>query len=109
MTPVAATQPDQITIRLADDHDAPALLTLAQLDSAPVPAEPAVLAEAGGEPRVALSLRDGHAVADPFFPSAHLVALLRMHATQLEDEHGRGTRRRRRMARAPALSPARAS
>ena len=103
-------RPEQITIRLVDSRDGPALHALAQLDSAPAPARPALLAETDGQPRAALSLRDGHAVADPFFPSAHLVDLLRMHATQLEEELARGSGRRRRwMAKVPALSPARAA
>jgi hypothetical protein len=109
MTTVAAVHAEQITIRLAAPDDAPALLTLAQLDSAGTPAEPVLLAEAGAEPRAALSLRDGQAIADPFFPTEHLLALLRMHAAQVAQEHGGGTRRRRRTSRAVALSPARAS
>lgn len=69
-----------ITIRPAYADDDAALARLAALDSAAPPPAPAILAEARGELRVAVSLRDGSVVADPFFPTSHLVKLLRMHA-----------------------------
>jgi hypothetical protein len=72
---------ESITIRsaYADDHQA--LWRLAALDSAErVPSEPLLLAEVDGELRAALSLVDGAAIADPFFPTLHLLALLRTHA-----------------------------
>jgi hypothetical protein len=63
----------------ADDYDA--LARLATLDSAAdVPHRPLLLAEVDGTLRAALSLRDGSSVADPFYPSARLLALLRAHA-----------------------------
>jgi hypothetical protein len=72
---------DSITIRpaYADDHTAVA--RLAALDSAErLPSAPLLLAEVDGEPRAALSLLDGSAVADPFFPTRHLLSLMRAHA-----------------------------
>ena len=70
----------QITIRpgYADDHQA--LARLAALDSAVIPAEPLLVAEMDGEMSAALSLRDGTSIADPFRPTADVVALLRAHA-----------------------------
>jgi hypothetical protein len=71
----------QIMIRpaYADDYDA--LARLAALDSADgVPPRPLLLAEVDGTLRAALSLRDGSAIADPFFPTARLVTVLRAHA-----------------------------
>ena len=70
-----------ITIRPADAGDELALVRLAMLDSAegPPPA-PRVIAEVDGELRAALSLRDGSAIADPFFATADILALLRVHA-----------------------------
>jgi hypothetical protein len=70
-----------ITIRPAYADDELALLRLAALDGAqgPPPA-PVVMAEVDGELRAALSLGDGSAIADPFFASADIVALLRAHA-----------------------------
>jgi hypothetical protein len=70
-----------ITIRPAYADDELALVRLAALDSAegPPPA-PRVVAEVDGELRAALSLRDGSAIADPFFATADIIALLRAHA-----------------------------
>jgi hypothetical protein len=86
----------QIMIRpgYADDYEA--LVHLAALDSADrVPARPLLLAEVDGELRAALSLSDGTAIADPFFPTAEIVALVRAHAA------GRAMPRRRRRRLAP--------
>lgn len=60
----------------APDEDAQ-LRRLADLDSAAPLHRPVLLALADGEPVAALSLSDGRAVADPFRPTAHVVALLR--------------------------------
>jgi hypothetical protein len=69
-----------ITIRRAYADDELALRRLAALDSAPVPLTPLLIAEVDGEPRAALSLSDGASVADPFFPTLHLLELLALHA-----------------------------
>lgn len=74
-----------ISIRAATSNDGPTLTRLAVLDSAPVPFGPVLLAEVDGEPRAALALRDGSVVADPFAPTADLVALLRVHAGAIAD------------------------
>jgi len=108
MRTVTATAHDRIVIRVAERDDADAVHRLAQLDSAAPLAGPALLAEAGGQARAALSLGDGRTVADPFFPTRHLVALLRVHARELEGRASSGARRGLRLRRrAPApLSPA---
>ena len=67
---------EAIQIRYATHHDA-ALLRLAALDDRRPPAGPVLLAMVGDEPRAAISTRDGSAVADPFYPSARLIAALR--------------------------------
>jgi hypothetical protein len=82
-----------ITIRSAYADDEAALLRLAALDSARVPEMPLLIAEVNGEPKVALSLRDGAAIADPFVPTRHLLDLLKLYAGAVVD----GAR-----ARAPA-------
>jgi hypothetical protein len=87
-----------ITIRPAYADDAQALTRLAVLDSAEVPAEPLLLAEADGELRAALSLADGSVIADPFAHTAQLVALLRKHAATVDS----GLPRRRRVAQVAA-------
>lgn len=81
-----------IALRPATPDDADAIARLAALDSAPVPSGPHLLAAVDGTPVAALSLTTGEAVADPFTPTAALVAMLRMRA-----EHLRG----------PARSPGR--
>jgi hypothetical protein len=71
----------EITIRPEYPDDEMALNRLAMLDSADVaPPRPLLLAEVDGELRVALSLRDGSAIADPFEPTSAILALLRSHA-----------------------------
>jgi hypothetical protein len=71
----------EITIRRAYADDQLPLLRLAALDSAPdVPAGPLLLAEIDGQLRVAMSLRDGAVIADPFSRTAEIVELLRIRA-----------------------------
>ena len=91
----------QIVLRpaYATDDDERSLHRLAALDSAPAaPAPPLLVAEVEGELKAALSLSDGCAIADPFYPSAGLVGLLRAHADQAgaRDLRPRAPRRRRR-------------
>lgn len=69
-----------ITIRPAYADDQLALIRLAALDSSEVPSAPLLLAEVDGELRAALSLDDGGSIADPFFPTLHLLSLMRSHA-----------------------------
>lgn len=72
-----------VTIRHAFPDDSLALLRLAALDSSEPPGQPALIAEVDGEPRAALSLRDGRVIADPFRRTQALVDLLRARAAQL--------------------------
>jgi hypothetical protein len=53
--------------------------TLAELDSAVVPAQPLLLAEVDGQLRVVVSIASLAAIADPFAPTADLVATMRAH------------------------------
>jgi hypothetical protein len=66
-----------ITIRPYLHHDRDRLEQLAALDERRVPPQPVVLVERRGRLVAALSERTGEAVADPFEPTAHLVAMLR--------------------------------
>lgn len=110
---MTATDQDQpIVIRVATAADYPALLRLAALDTAPAPTGRVLFAEVAGTPRAALSESDGHAVADPFSPSAELVALLRDHVERRRRRdrvHGgrrrAGDRRLRRLAAIGRSSP----
>ncbi|HTX32839.1 MAG TPA: hypothetical protein VMD09_15755 [Solirubrobacteraceae bacterium] len=72
-----------LTIRLASAHDVKALKCLADLDSARVPSGAILVAEADGQLRAALSLKNGAAIADPFHPTAAIVELLSARAEQL--------------------------
>ncbi len=53
---------------------------LAVLDDRRAPHGPALLAYVGGELRVAVGLRDGQVVADPFHRTDDIVELLRVEA-----------------------------
>ena len=87
-----------ITIRPAYADDQLALERLAALDSAKQPPpRPLLLAEFDGDLRVALSLRDGSAIADPFFPTAAVLQMLRAHV--------RANKRSRRSSLAAWLRP----
>jgi hypothetical protein len=68
-----------VTIRPAYPTDVRALHRLAGLDSSVVPAEPLLVAEVDGELRVAVSMSDGAAIADPFVPTVHVVQMVRDH------------------------------
>ena len=56
---------------------------LALLDSAACPRGRVLVAAVGGEPRAALPLDGGRAVADPFVRTAELIALLGIRLAQL--------------------------
>ena len=100
-----------LTIRWAVSTDAAALSRLAGLDSAPLPARaPMLLAEVGGNVRAALPLEGGPAIADPFQPTAELVAILEKRARQLAPSLSlrRAARRRRVLPGWRAVRSARA-
>jgi hypothetical protein len=66
-----------LVLRPATSVDSADLERLAALDSARPLEGDVLLAYAGGAVRAALSLDSGRVVADPFWPSAELVDLLR--------------------------------
>jgi hypothetical protein len=81
-------------IRPAYAEDARAVARLAALDSAErVPDGPMLLAEVDGELRAALAVNGATAIADPFFPTLEIVALLRAHAAAATQPRRRGRRR----------------
>jgi hypothetical protein len=67
-----------VTVRPYLPLDRRPLERLAALDDRRVPPQPVVVAEMGERLVAALSKRTGEAVADPFEPTAHLVAMLRV-------------------------------
>jgi hypothetical protein len=88
--PLPAAHP---TIRYAGPGDAAALKDLADLDSSRPPRGAVLVAEVDGALWAAVSLDDGHAVADPFRPTADLVFHMLQRARDLRRaEHGRSKR-----------------
>ena len=71
-----------IALRIAQPEDVYDVSRLAELDEAPLPAGPLMLAVVDGETVAALSLSDGRVVANPFVPTEKAVTLLRLNATQ---------------------------
>src|SRR4051812_12729678 len=76
-----------VVIRYARRDEADALATLAQLDSSRAPRGEVIVADVQGELWAAVSLDDGHAVANPFRPSGELTFRLSERAREL---HGAG-------------------
>jgi hypothetical protein len=72
-----------ITVRHAVSSDRSELDRLAALDSAKPPRGPALVAEADSRMLAALPLGSGRPIADPFEPTAEVVALLQLRAAQM--------------------------
>lgn len=72
-----------VVLRLATEADAERIRTLAELDSARVPAGEVLIAEVDGRLQAALPLDGGNPIADPFRRTAGLVTVLRVRADQL--------------------------
>jgi hypothetical protein len=100
------------TIRIATADDAEALRRLAALDSK-APLEGTVLVgEIAGRAAAAVSLTDDRAIGDPFIPTAHLLATLRLRAHALHAVEQTPSLRERLIAGLPIryrVSPARAA
>jgi hypothetical protein len=77
-----------ITVRSAVASDLSELARLAALDSATPPRGPALVAEADSRMLAALPLGSGRPIADPFEPTAEIVALLQLRAEQLSKDEG---------------------
>jgi len=90
----------RLTIRWATPDDAYALGRLAQVDSSRPPRGVVLLAEVGDELWAAISLDDGHLVADPFKLSGELAFDLAQRARRLKRAE------RGRMGRLPRVFPA---
>lgn len=76
--------PAGVTIRRLDAADSAEVMRLAQRDTAPVPDGALLGAEAEGRLLAAISTATGAVIADPFAPTAEIVEVLRLRATQLE-------------------------
>ena len=73
----------EVTIRWATPTDARRVQLLAELDEAPVPSSPVLLAFVGEELWVAASPGTGTMICDPFRPSAEVAALVLERGRQL--------------------------
>jgi hypothetical protein len=71
-------------IRLATDADAAALARLADLDGTPPLEGEVLVGELHGDPVAALSLSNDRSISDPFRPTAHLLATMRVRARGLQ-------------------------
>lgn len=78
--------PRTVTVRVAEESDAQAVMRLAALDSATAPDGPALVAEVDGHAVAALPLDGGRAVADPFRRSSALIEMLELHAAHLRGD-----------------------
>ena len=92
-------------IRQATGDDAEALAKLATLDSQSPLDGSVLIGETDGVPVVALSLTSGRAIADPFRPTAELVALLRRRSATLRGVQPSPSLRERLGLTAPRLRP----
>lgn len=92
-----------VTVRHAVETDARALARLASLDSARRLNGPALVAEADARVLAALPLGSGRPIADPFEPTAELVALLELRRDQLRARDGQRPRGPRRLLRMRAV------
>jgi hypothetical protein len=72
--------------RMAVPEDGPNVRRLAALDSQSPLSGPVLIGEIDGVPAAAVSLTSGRVVADPFRPTAELVASLRVRAAALTGE-----------------------
>jgi hypothetical protein len=79
-----------VVIRAARGSDGEALERLARLDSQRPPTGDVLLAEQDGD--LVAALAGDRAIADPFRPTADLVALLRVHAGRAPRPRTRGAR-----------------
>jgi hypothetical protein len=77
----------RVTVRRFAERDIDGVHRLAALDEKPVPTGGVLVAEQAGELVAALPLDGGDALADPFKPTADVVALLQLRAEQLRVEH----------------------
>ena len=81
--PQVAVGESTLVIRVATRFDESALRRLAALDSARPLSGTVLVAQSDGRIDAALSLDDGRAIADPFRPTTHLVASMRVRARGL--------------------------
>ena len=101
MSATAVLSPSSVVMRAARGSDGRTLARLAALDSKPAPRGDVLVAEVDGAIHAALRLDGGVVYADPFRPTADLVALLKLRAGEAKP-----ARARRGLAERLGLRPA---
>lgn len=83
----------RIDIRPAESGDSDQLEYLAQLEGAAIPRGTLLVAEVDQELWAAVAVETGEAVAHPFRPSGHVLAVVRLYASTAgeRDRRGEGT------------------
>ncbi|MBX5468469.1 MAG: hypothetical protein IRZ21_01050 [Thermoleophilaceae bacterium] len=76
-------QPRSVTVRYFEGRDLDAIRALAALEGRPEPDGAVLVADVGGRVVAALPLDDREPIADPFTPTADVVALLKLRAAQV--------------------------
>jgi hypothetical protein len=94
-------------VRMATADDDLNLLRLAQLDAKAPLRGPVLVGEIAGTPVAALALGDDRVVADPFVPTDHLLATLRVRAKGMRAVERTPALRERLLAAVPARIVAR--
>lgn len=77
---------DHVSVRPFTEEDIDTVRLLAALDSKQMPTGAVLVAERSGEVIAAIALDGGDVLADPFKPTADVVALLKLRASQLQRE-----------------------
>ena len=103
MTTTSVLSPSSVVMRAARGSDGDALARLAALDSKRAPRGEVLVAEVDGAIHAAIGLDDGLVIANPFHPTAGLVALLELRAGAVA---AKGRRSRRGLAERLGLRPA---
>ena len=97
-TSPTAPSGERLVLRRATAEDEPALARLARLDSAPRPSGEMLVAEVEDRIVAAVPFAGGRAIADPFHPTADVVALLQARVELISPQRAR-TRRALRLPR----------
>ena len=107
MSNVTHMDSTEITIRPARPEDLGELARVAARDTHDLPQGRVLVARVGSDVRAAISLEDGSIVADPFHPTAELVAMLKIRAgSATRPRRSRIAPRRREHRRSLAVSRA---
>ena len=89
MTTTSVFSPSSVLMRAARGSDGDALARLAKLDSKPAPRGELLVAEVDGAIHAAIGLDDGKVYANPFVPTAGLIALLVLRAGRAKRQKAR--------------------